>query len=91
MDWAVCKGLRLMHACFRKRKSRLITFRSGETETIIDYILVNNKYTSSVKDVKVIRGERVSESTLSSADGYDVQKQGQEESKIQKETETVEV
>ena len=37
--WAVCKGLRLMNTCFQKRKRQLITFRSGETETIIDYIL----------------------------------------------------
>ena len=32
-----------------------------------------------------------SESTLSSVDGYGFQKEGQEESKIQKEIETVEV
>ena len=57
LDWAVGKELRLMNTCFQKRKSRLVTFRSGETETMIDYILVNNKYRSSVKDVKVIPGE----------------------------------
>ena len=58
-DWAVGKGLRLMNTCFHKRKSQLITFRLGETETMIDYILVNNKYRSSVKDVKVIPGEEI--------------------------------
>ena len=42
LDWAVGKGLRLMNNCFQKRKSQ--TFRSGETKTIIDYILVKNKY-----------------------------------------------
>ena len=47
LDWAVGKGLRLMNTYFQKRKSRLIIFRSGETETMIDYILVNNKYRSS--------------------------------------------
>ena len=36
LDWAVGKGLRLMNICFQKRKSRLVTFRSGETETMID-------------------------------------------------------
>ena len=41
-DRAVAKGLHLMNPCFQKRKSRLITFRSGETETKIDYVLVNN-------------------------------------------------
>ena len=30
-----------------------------ETETMIDYILVNNKYRSSVTDVKVIPGEEI--------------------------------
>ena len=56
LDWAVVKGMHLMNTCFRIRKNRFITFRSGETETIIDYILVNNKYKNSVKDVKVIPG-----------------------------------
>ena len=41
LDWADGKGLCLMNACFQKRKRWLITFRSGETETVIDYILVN--------------------------------------------------
>ena len=59
MDWAVGKGLRLMNTCFQKRKNWLKTFRSGETETMIDYILVNNKYRSSVKDAKVISGEEI--------------------------------
>ena len=54
LDWAVGRGLCLMNTCFQKRKSWLITFRSGETETMINYILVNNKYRSCVKDVKVI-------------------------------------
>ena len=59
LDLTVGKGLRLMNTCFQKRKSRLVTFRSGETETMVDYILVNNKYRSSVKDVKVIPGEEI--------------------------------
>ena len=41
-DWTVAKGLYLMNPCFQKRKSRPITLRLGETETKIDYILVNN-------------------------------------------------
>ena len=59
LDWAVGRGLHLMNTCFQKRKSRLVTFRSSETETMIDYILLNNKYRSSVKDVKVIPGEEI--------------------------------
>ena len=56
LDWTVGKGLCLMKTCFQKRKTWLITFRSGETETMIDYIFRNNKYKSSVKDAKVISG-----------------------------------
>ena len=48
-----------MNTCFQKRKSRLITCRLGETETMIDFILVNNKYRNSVEDVKVIPGEEI--------------------------------
>ena len=53
-----------MNTCFQEKKSRLITFRSRETETMIDYILVNNKYRSSAKDVKVIPGEEMSQHCL---------------------------
>ena len=59
LDCAVGKGLRLMNTCFQKRKSRLTNFRSGETETMIEYILVNHKYRSSVKGLKVIPGEKI--------------------------------
>ena len=55
-------GIRLLNwVCW------LIRFRSDETETMIDYILVNNRYRSSVKE------------TLSIIDGYGVIKEGQEE------------
>ena len=49
LDWADGKGLRLMNTCFQ-------ILVSGETEAMIDCILVNNKCRSSVKDVKVIPG-----------------------------------
>ena len=38
LDWAVGKGLHLMNTCFEKRKSRLITFRSCETERMITFL-----------------------------------------------------
>ena len=37
----------------------LITFISGETETMIDYILVNNKYRPSAKDMEIIPDEMI--------------------------------
>ena len=36
-----------------------MTLRSDETEITIDYVLVNNKYRNSVKDVIVIPGEEI--------------------------------
>ena len=59
LDRRVGKGLHLMNTCFQERKSWLITFKSSETETMIDYTLANIKYRSSVKDVKVIPGEEI--------------------------------
>ena len=59
LDGAVGEGLRLMNTCFQKRKCRLMTIRSGEIETMIDYILVNNKHRSSAKDVEVIPSEEI--------------------------------
>ena len=53
LDWAVSKWLWLLNTCFQKRKSWLITFRSSETETMID------QYRSSVKDVNVFPGEEI--------------------------------
>ena len=44
---------------FPENESRLTTFRLDETETMIDYIIVNNKYKSRVKNVKVTPGEEV--------------------------------
>ena len=40
-------------------KVGLITFMSGETETMIDYILVNNRYRPSAKDMEIIPDEMI--------------------------------
>ena len=80
-----------MNTCFYKRKSLLISSRSGETETMIDYILVNTKYGSSVKDVKLIRGEEmVSQHCLLLMD-MAFKKNFRRKVKFRKEIETVEV
>ena len=55
----VGKVQHLRNICFQKMKSQLITFRLDESETIINYILVNNKCRGSVKDVKVVTGEEI--------------------------------
>ena len=84
LDWAVGKGLHLTSTCFQKQRSWLVKFRPGEIETMIDYILVQNKYRSNPR-------WRDGELTLCSVNGYGVQKEDQEESNIQEEIETVEV
>ena len=40
LEWGVGKWLCLMNTCFKKTKSWLITFRSGETETMIACMLL---------------------------------------------------
>lgn len=55
----------MMNSCLQKNKSWLTTLRLGKTKTRINFILVNNKYRISVKDVKVMPGgEIVSERCL---------------------------
>ena len=48
LEWAVGKRLCLMNTCFKKTKSWLMTFRSGETEIMIACMLENNKYRRSI-------------------------------------------
>ena len=48
LEWGVGKWLCLMNTCFKKTKSWLMTFRSGETEIMIACMLVNNKYRRSI-------------------------------------------
>ena len=92
LDWIVGKGLRLMNTCFQKKKSRLIKFRLGETETTIDYIHVNNKYGSSVKDVKIFSGEEIVSQHCLLSMGMVFKREVQEESKnFRKKIETVKV
>ena len=88
LEWAVGKGLHLMNTCFQKRKSQLITFTLGKTETMIDYILVKNKYRSRVNNVKVIPGEEIVSQHCLLLINMVFKK---EETKIWKEIETVEV
>ena len=91
LDWGVDKGLNLMNTFFEKRKSSLRTFRSGETETMIDYTLMDNKCRSSVKDVKVILAEEKGSQHCLLLMDMVLKKKGQEERKTHKELESVDV
>ena len=54
MDWAVGKEFHFINNYFDKRKSQLITFSLSDVEMVIDYILVNNRHRSRLKDINVI-------------------------------------
>ena len=51
LDMIVCNTF------FKKRDTRLITYKSGPFKVQIDYIMVRNKDRKRVRDVKVIAGE----------------------------------
>ena len=87
-DWGVDKGLNLMNTFFEKRKSSLRTFRSGETETMIDHTLMDNKCRSSVKDVQVILAEEKGSQHCLLLMDMVFKKKGQEERKTHKELES---
>ena len=47
----------ILNTGFKKRRNHLITYKSGENETQIDYIMVRKEDRKSVMDCKVIPGE----------------------------------
>ena len=55
LDKVVCNTF------FKKRDSRLVTYKSGQCSTQIDYFMVQRKDWKSIKDVKVISGEEVAQ------------------------------
>ena len=57
--YALAYDLFLGNTCFKKRDSHLITYRSGNTATQIDFMLFRKSLRKLVMDVKVIPGEEV--------------------------------
>lgn len=64
MDWAVGKEFHFINNYFDKRKSQLITFSLSDVEMVIDYILVNNRHRSRLKDINVIPGKKLVSKTF---------------------------
>lgn len=64
MDWAVGKEFHFINNYFDKRKSQLITFSLSDVEMVIDYILVNNRHRSRLKDINVIPGTKLVSKTF---------------------------
>ena len=59
LEYALAFGLLLGNTCFKKRDSHLITYKSGNAATQIDFILFPRAMRKLVTDVKVIPGEEV--------------------------------
>ena len=50
-------SLKIVNTWFQKRREHLITYKSGECESQIDYVLLRKRQGIRVKDCKVIPGE----------------------------------
>ena len=59
LEYAQAFDLLLGNTCFKKRDSHLITYKSGNAATQIDFILFPRAMRKLVTDVKVIPGEEV--------------------------------
>ena len=59
LEYALAYDLFLGNTCFKKCDSHLITYRSGNTATQIDFVLFRKSLQKLVMDVKVIPGEKV--------------------------------
>ena len=59
LEYALAFDLLLGNTCFKKHDSHLITYKSGNIATQIDFILFRRTMRKLVTDVKVISGEEV--------------------------------
>ena len=59
LEYALAFDLLLGNTCFKKRDSHLITYKSGNAATQIDFILFPRAMRKLVTDVKVIPGKEV--------------------------------
>jgi hypothetical protein len=59
LEFALANDLILGNTCFKKPDKHLITYRSGDAATQIDFILFRKSMRNLVLDVKVIPGEEI--------------------------------
>lgn len=57
LDFATQFHMTIMNTFFQKADRHLVTYKSGERETQIDYLMCQNDLRRSVKDCKVVLGE----------------------------------
>ena len=58
LEYALAFDLLLGNTCFKKHDSHLITYKSGNAATQIDFILFPRAMRKLVTDVKLIPGEK---------------------------------
>ena len=56
LDFGEAHGLVVGNTWFKRSKDRMVTYRSGTDESVIDYVLVREKDRKLVRNVKVIPG-----------------------------------
>ena len=59
LEMADALELKIMNTMYKKRQEHLITYKSGQNETQIDFMIVRRKDRKAVLDCKVIPGEAV--------------------------------
>ena len=59
LEYALALDLAIGNTLFKKRKSHLVTYKSGGAATQIDFILFRKSMCRNILDVKVIPGEKV--------------------------------
>ncbi|XP_046994112.1 craniofacial development protein 2-like [Schistocerca americana] len=59
MEFAMAFDLVITNAYFQRKREKLITYRSGENKSQIDYILCRRKNGGEVRNTKVIYGEGI--------------------------------
>ncbi|XP_046860765.1 uncharacterized protein LOC124453992 [Xenia sp. Carnegie-2017] len=64
LELAASCGMVVVNTWFIKEESKLVTYESGDSRTVVDYILVNEEERKNVKDAKVIAGEECDQHKL---------------------------
>ncbi|KAL1454893.1 hypothetical protein WDU94_009023 [Cyamophila willieti] len=59
VDFALASDMAILNTFFKKNEKQLLTYKSGERTSQIDFILARRKHIKEVKNCKVINGEAV--------------------------------
>lgn len=59
LDFCSQRKLTIMNTCYKKKEKHLITYKSGESRTQIDFILCDSNMRNTFRDCKVILNEQL--------------------------------